>query len=84
MFYVYVLESEENEDVYVGYTADLKQRFEIHNKGKVRSTKVLKPWNLVYYEAYRSKLDATKREKQLKNHKPRKDLKEQLRFSLEA
>lgn len=82
MFYVYVLESKKNGDVYVGYTADLRKRFQVHNQGKVISTKSLRPWALVYYEAYRSKKDATRREKQLKERKPKKDLKEQIRNSL--
>lgn len=64
MYYVYVLLSEAS-DVYVGFTEDLKKRFHQHNSGKNVSTKG-KKWNLVYYEAYASKLDAVKREKKLK------------------
>jgi len=84
MFYVYILKSGKNGDIYVGYTADLRKRFQIHNQGKVKSTKGLRPWGLAYYEAYRSKQDATKRERQLKEHKPKKELKEQIRNSLLA
>jgi len=82
MFYVYVLKSEKNGDIYIGYTKDLKERLKTHNQGKVKSTKGLRNWVLIYYEGYRSKSDAIRREKQLKQHKPKTDLKEQIKFSL--
>jgi len=82
MFYVYVLKSEKNDDLYVGYTEDLRQRLKTHNQGKVKSTRGLRHWTLAYYEGYKNKLDATRREKQLKQHKPKLDLREQIRFSL--
>lgn len=82
MFYIYILQSQINGDLYTGYTTDLKTRFKRHNSGKVKSTKGYKPWNLVYYEAYRAKFDATKREKQLKMHAVKNDLFEQIKGSL--
>ncbi|OGM37960.1 excinuclease ABC subunit C, partial [Candidatus Woesebacteria bacterium RIFCSPHIGHO2_12_FULL_38_9] len=63
MFYAYVLRSVKNGDIYVGYSGNLKARFKLHNIGKVKSTKPYTPWKLLYYEAYISKKDATKREK---------------------
>ena len=68
MYYVYLLKSVKNGDVYIGYTSNLKNRFKRHNEGKVKSTKINKPWILIYYEAYRNKKDATRREKELKKH----------------
>jgi len=50
--------------------------------GKVKSTKGYQPWKLVYYEAYKNKKDATQREKKLKEHKAKSDLKEQIENSL--
>ena len=38
MFYVYLLVSENNEK-YIGYTSDLKQRLSSHNSDRNRSTK---------------------------------------------
>ena len=85
MFYVYALFSKQNEDVYIGYCEDLRKRFSEHNSGLVKATKGYRPWKLVYYEAYTIKLDATKREVQLKkNHRAKKDLRMQLKYSLEA
>lgn len=82
MFYVYVSRSIKNKDIYIGYISDLKERIRYHNSGSVRATKDNLPWELIYYEAYKGKLDATKREKQLKMHKAKTDLKLQLKYSL--
>lgn len=82
MFYVYVLQSTINKDIYVGYSTDLKERFKLHNLGKVKSTKSYKPWKLIYYESYKGKFDATKREKQLKMHAAKNKLLKQLKSSL--
>ena len=66
MYYLYVLKHT-NGDTYVGYTSSLSRRLNQHNSGENISTKRnFGRWNLVYYEAYRSKLDVTTREKNLK------------------
>ena len=82
MFFVYILKSLLNGDVYIGYSDNLKRRLKEHNEGKGVSAKPKKPWNLFYYEAYKDKGDATKREKQLKNHRAKNDLRIQLKYSL--
>ena len=64
MYYVYVLQNEEG-GKYIGYTSNLKRRFEEHNQGLNQSTKGHK-WNLIYYEAFRSETDARRREVKLK------------------
>ncbi len=66
MFYVYVLKSKRDNMLYIGSTNDLKKRFNEHNNNKVTSTKNRTPFDLVYYEAYRSERDARKREYNLK------------------
>jgi putative endonuclease len=66
MFYVYVLRSLKDDQLYVGYTSDLKNRISEHNSGKVFSTRSRRPFELVYYEASRNEQDALKREKYLK------------------
>jgi len=82
MYYVYILQSSSNKDIYVGYTTDLKNRFRLHNSGKVKSTKPHRPWIIVYYEAYKGKSDATKREKELKIHAAKNLLLSRLKTSL--
>lgn len=66
MYYTYVLRSIKNGSLYIGSTEDLKRRFAEHNEGKSEYTSKYTPWELVYYEAGRSKESAIKREKQLK------------------
>ena len=64
MYYVYLIKNE-NDEKYIGFTSDLKQRFEAHNSGKVSSTKGHQ-WTLIYYEAFQAESDARRREKALK------------------
>ncbi len=66
MYYVYVLKSKKDASLYIGYTSNLKRRFEEHNSEKNISTKHKAPFEIVYYEAYRSMADAKDREKKLK------------------
>jgi putative endonuclease len=66
MFYIYILKSEIDHKNYIGSTCDLKKRFKEHNLGKVLSTKKRKPFELIYYEAYKSEKDARIREHNLK------------------
>jgi len=68
MFYVYILKSLKDEKLYIGFTEDLKKRFIEHNKGLVNSTKVRRPFELVYYEAYKNRQDAKQRESRLKRY----------------
>ena len=65
-YYVYVLKSERDGKFYTGYTKNIKQRFEEHQKGRVKSTKDRRPLKLIYYEGCLSQQDATHREKYLK------------------
>ena len=68
MYYTYVLQSEVDHQFYVGYSKDLKLRFERHNNGHIESTKDRRPLKLIYYEACLDRADATKREKYFKTH----------------
>ena len=66
MFYVYVLRSQKDGDLYIGSTNDLKVRFAMHNEGKITSTQSRRPFELIYYEAYKAEPDARHREQMLK------------------
>jgi len=66
MHYFYVLRSKKDNNLYFGYSSDLKKRFMEHNKGHVVSTADRRPLELVYYEAYKSENDARDRERQIK------------------
>ena len=65
-YYVYILQSEKDNNFYVGYTSDLKKRLDMHNDGNVTSTKNRRPLKLIYFEGCKNQQDATRREKYLK------------------
>jgi putative endonuclease len=77
MYYVYFLLLD-NQEIYKGFTTDLKRRIGEHKIGKVSSTKNKKPI-LIHYEAYLLKTDAERREKFLKTTEGRRLLKQQLK-----
>jgi putative endonuclease len=66
VYYVYILRSQQDGKFYVGYTENIMKRVELHNTGKIESTKWRRPFDLVYYEASVNKEDALHREKYLK------------------
>jgi len=66
MFFVYVLQNKKDKKLYIGFTSDLRRRIQEHNLGSSKSTKFRRPFQLIYYEAYKSERDAKKREEMLK------------------
>ena len=69
MFYAYFLISEVYPDyTYVGFTKDVAQRLEEHNKGKSIFTSKYKPWQLVAYFGFDEELKARRFEKYLKTN----------------
>ena len=68
MYFTYVLHSEKDSKLYVGFTQDLVLRIKQQNDGQVLSTKSRRPLKLIYYEACIEQWDAVKREKYLKTH----------------
>ena len=78
MYYTYVLQSELDSKFYVGFTKDLKQRFDQHQNGLVDSTKDRRPLKLIYYEACLNQSDATKREKYFKTYHGRMFIKRRI------
>jgi putative endonuclease len=66
MWYAYILQSKKDGCLYIGLTNDLRRRLGLHNNGKVHSTRLRKPFSVIYYEAHHNKYDAAKREQFLK------------------
>lgn len=83
MYYVYILRSEKDKSLYIGYSPDLRKRLVKHNKKQVTSTKDKAPWKLIYYEAYLERKDATGREKFLKSGAGWRFIKKQIKHYLE-
>ena len=85
MFYVYVLKSEKDHELYIGSTNDLLRRLREHQAGRSFSTSFRKPFALVYYEAYRNEQDARTREQKLKlRGQARRHLLDRISLSVEG
>lgn len=67
--FVYLFRSLKDGKFYLGWTTDLRQRFNKHNLGLVKSTSYRTPFKLVYYEVFDSAKAAKNRERILK-HSP--------------
>ena len=82
MYYVYVLQSESDDGLYIGFSTDLRRRLKAHHDGKSFATSYRAPWKLIYYEAYLEEEDALGRERYLKSGGGRRFLKSQLKHHL--
>jgi len=80
MHCVYILQSKKDRKLYVGCTNDLRKRIKMHNSGKISSTKLRKPLEPIYYEAYQNKKDAFQREMFLKTGWGRNYIKRSLKY----
>jgi putative endonuclease len=83
MFYVYILRSDSDYGLYIGFSTDLRRRIKEHQEGKAFATSFRGPWRLIYYEAYLEEADALGRERYLKSGGGRRFLKNQLRNYLQ-
>lgn len=66
MNYTYMVRCKDG-SLYTGWTNNLEKRVQAHNQGTgAKYTKSRRPVELVYYEEYESKIDAMKREYEIK------------------
>ena len=82
MYYTYVLQSLKDNQFYLGFTENLKLRFEHHSRGRIESTRQRRPLKLIYYETCLRIEDAIKREKYLKTYHGKMFLKRRLKSYL--
>ena len=67
-YYVYHIQSIEFPDqIYVGYTRNLKERIATHNAGGSVYTELHRPWKLVAFHAFEDELKAIRFERYLKS-----------------
>jgi putative endonuclease len=66
MYYVYILQSQKDYGLYIGYTNNLKERIKEHQDGKSFATKGRCPVKLIHYQGFISQKDALETEKYLK------------------
>ena len=75
MNYTYILRCQDD-TLYTGWTTDLEKRVETHNLGKgAKYTRTRLPVELVYYEEFEDKIEAMKREYEIKQLKRTEKLK---------
>ena len=80
----YVLYSQADGDLYIGYSSNLQQRLLDHFNGKVASTAPRRPLRLIHVEYYLADEDARRREDYLKTTQGKRALKLMLRDTLAA
>ncbi len=81
-FYIYILFSRKDHELYIGYTENLKIRLGEHFHGRVKATINRRPLTLVHYEAFTNTKDAKARERFLKSGFGRSQLKKALQNKL--
>ena len=64
--FVYIIQSEQDQTYYKGFTENIVKRLEQHNNGESKNTSRKIPWRLVYLEELPTKREALIREKQIK------------------
>ena len=66
MNYVYILKCKDD-SLYTGWTNNLEKRVQAHQRGKgAKYTRAKLPVELVYFEEFEDKIDAMKREYEIK------------------
>ena len=71
MYIVYILQSDSDLSYYIGQTENLENRIQYHNDGMSRYTSKKMPWNVVYFEEYKTRKEAIARERFLKKQRNR-------------
>lgn len=82
MWFVYILLLN-NQQLYVGFTANLRRRLQEHQQGESGYTSKYLPIKLLFYEAFISEGDARRRERYLKTSKGKSTLRMMLRTTLQ-
>jgi len=68
MYTVYILHSPNYNKIYIGFTSNLEARLLSHNELGIKGWTIkFRPWNLVHTEVFQTKVEAMKREKELKS-----------------
>ena len=66
-YFVYLITSKDKKTIsYVGYTNNLDKRIKLHNSNRGAKFTKGKKWKLIYYEKYKTKVQAMKNEYTLK------------------
>ena len=77
MYFVYAVHNQEAGKYYIGQTSNLDERLRMHNDHTFKSytSRFEGEWKLIYKEMVSTRLEALKREKQLKSFRGREFIK---------
>lgn len=78
MFYAYVLKSMQHDFYYKGHCENLETRLKQHNSGMTISIRPYIPFEIAYYECFKTLEEAIAREKYFKSAAGRRFLKNKL------
>ena len=79
MYTTYVLYSVKYDKMYIGMTSDLTDRLQSHNELATKGYTIkYRPWQVVYTEIFTTKLEALRREKELKSSRGRVFIREHI------
>ncbi|HMK27015.1 MAG TPA: GIY-YIG nuclease family protein [Chitinophagaceae bacterium] len=67
MYFVYVIKSISRNYIYVGMSNNLERRLKQHNNGENKTTKAYRPFVLILFEEFETRVAARKREMYLKS-----------------
>jgi len=67
MIFVYAISSLNHNYIYVGMTQKIEERIKRHNDGRERTTKFYCPFELIYSEVCKTRIEARIREKYWKS-----------------
>jgi putative endonuclease len=67
VFYVYILQSLKDNNLYIGMTSDLEGRIKRRNAGYEKATKNRAPFKLIHSEGFLTRIEARKNEKRFKS-----------------
>lgn len=69
MYFTYILQSDKNDKLYIGHTANLERRLAEHNSNQCKSTKNKGKWDLIFKKEFITRDEAMKFELKLKSFK---------------
>lgn len=72
-FYVYAIKSDVSERIYIGHTDSVTRRIKEHNDGRVKTTKLDRPWKIVATELFDKRADARWFESSMKRSKGKRE-----------
>ena len=71
-FFIYILYSKKANKYYVGETENVNARLQSHLAGISKYTSIANDWAVVHTESFDHRVDAIRREKEIKRMKSRK------------